>query len=399
MTKAGEGPGLIVPLAALMGLLSLSLDVYLPVLPEVALDLELTTPTDSRAMLTVFLFGFGLGHLILAIVADSLPRRGVLLSALALYVAASLFCATAPTFPLLLAGRLVQGIAAAGPRVMAMAVARDTRSGPDLARLLSLVMMVFMAVPVVAPLIGQILAAVGGWRGVTLFLALAGVAMMAVCYMRLPETWPPERRRPVSSAALGDNLRRFFGTRATVGNTAVSGLVYGAMFGIIGVSPQIYAELYGVTTWFPLLFALTGASIAAASFINVRLIRRFGTAAVLLRASLILTLLAICFTWVSAAATPSLALFQAFLLLLMFTKGLVFANCNALALQPQGAIAGFASAILGAVTMITSAAAAQLIGGLYNGQLVTLLVAYSAACAASCLCVWVGNRKRVRINV
>ena len=89
----GEGPGLIVLLAALMGLLSLSLDVYLPVLPEVARDLELTTPTDSRAMLTVFLFGFGLGHLLLAIVADSLPRKAVLLSALALYVAATLFCA------------------------------------------------------------------------------------------------------------------------------------------------------------------------------------------------------------------------------------------------------------------------------------------------------------------
>lgn len=388
-----DGPLFVLFIAALMSVLSLSLDILLPVLPDISADLGLAEPARVRMILTMFIAAFGLGHLVMGLLADRFGRRVVLLGSLATFLITGLICAYANSFETLLAGRILQGFAAAGPRVIAVAIARDLRSGPALARALSLAMMIFMAGPIIAPILGEGVATIGGWRAVFVALCLMALPAFAVVLLALPETCPPDHRQALSRHQMTANLTRLARCPQTTGYTAICTLTYGIMFGVIGIAPIIYDQQFAITTGFAGYFATLGAGIAVAAFVNARLVMSLGSVRILRLGLMALTVIAAGFVVTCLVTQPPFWLFHLFILLLMSAKGLVFSNCNALAVDPHRAFAGFASAMIGGCTMLGSGILAQGIGGLYDGRITSLALTYMLVALLALAIAWMTGRR------
>ena len=388
-----DGSFFVLFIAALMSVLSLSLDILLPVLPDISVDFSHSDSAGVRSVLTVFMFAFGLGHLYAGLLADRYGRRPILVASLGIYILAGIFCAVAPSFEALLFGRFIQGLAAAGPRVIAVAILRDLRSGADLARTLSMAMMVFMAAPIIAPFIGEITAAIGGWRSVCAVLVGLAIPLLIIVQFFLPETCPPAQRARIRPALIQTNLRMMAASAQTLGNKAIATLIYGAMFGFFGIAPIIYGEVYGISIGFAGYFATFGAGIALAAFTNTRLLVQYAPARILTGALFAMTVIALFFLAACLYAKPSFWLFHLFMMALMYTKGLIFTNCNALAVEPHRDFAGLASSVIGGGTMLGSALIAHIFGGLYDGNVVLIAAVYCGIGALAILAALSSNRQ------
>lgn len=369
--------------AALMALNALAIDIMIPGLPDIQAAFGLDDPNRAQTVITAYLFGFGVGQLAMGVLSDRFGRRPVLLWGLAVYAAAAGFCIVAPSLEALLAARFVQGLGSAAPRVVAIAAVRDCYGGRRMARVMSLVMMVFMAVPVLAPSIGQLVLVFVDWHAVFVLLALYALVMIHICFRRLPETLRPEWRRPIRPDVIAQALGSIFGSRQTVGYTLSAGLFLAALFGFINSAQQVLGELLGLGRWFPLVFALVASAIAAASFVNSKLVGRLGMR-VLSHASVMLyTALAGLMALLEGVGLLGLYSFIPLLICSMLLVGLVFANFNSLAMEPQQHVAGVASSVVGSVTVLIGAGGGYLVGQAYDGTLGPLIYGFTGFGAAT----------------
>lgn len=373
----------VVMIAALMALNALAIDIMLPGLQEIGAALQVPDENDRQTVLSAYLLAFGLGQLLVGSLSDRFGRRPVLLGGLALYIVAAIVCAAAPSFEALLAGRALQGLASAAPRVVVTAVVRDCYSGRKMASVMSLAMMAFMTIPVLAPSIGQLVLLFGSWRAIFGLLAIYGIVMALWAWKRLPETLPAMSRRSASMRDIAAAGRRVVTTRKTLGYAVAGGLMFGANFGFIVSAQQIFTDVFALGHYFPLAFAAVAVTMSLSSFINSRLVGRLGMRTISRRAVGMFTAL--------AAALLTLAFFGllqlwAFMLLvggIMFLLGMVFSNFNALAMEPQGSDAGTASSFIGSVTTIMAALLGYVVGQAYNGTVVPLGIGYLTLGAAT----------------
>lgn len=362
--------------AALMALNALAIDVMLPALQDIGAALGVADPNGAQAILPVYLAGFGIGQLLIGSVSDRFGRRSVLLAGLVFYVAAAALCTLAPSFESLLVGRFVQGLASAAPRVVTISIVRDCYGGRRMASVLSLAMMFFLVVPVIAPAIGQAIVLVAPWRAIFALLVVYGIGMLVWTALRLPETLAPERRRAVGPRGLLAAFREVFGTRQTLGYALAGGTMFGAMFGFIVSAEQIFAELYGLGALFPLAFAAMALSMSLSSLINARLVGRLGMRRLSHGAVLTFTVLSLALLSLQLAGLLTLAPLMILLGGVMFLVGMIFSNFNALALEPMGHLAGTASSVFGSVTTLMAATLGGLIGQAYDGSVTPLVVGY-----------------------
>lgn len=362
--------------AALMALNALAIDVMLPALQDIGAALGVDDPNRAQAILPVYLAGFGLGQLLIGSISDRFGRRAVLIGGLVFYIAAAALCALAPSFEALLVGRFVQGLASAAPRVVTISIVRDCYGGRRMASVLSLAMMFFLVVPVIAPTIGQAIVLVAPWRAIFALLVVYGIGMLAWTALRLPETLAPERRRSVGPRQLLAAFREVFGTRQTFGYALAGGAMFGAMFGFIVSAEQIFAELYGLGALFPLAFAAMALSMSLSSLINSRLVGRLGMRRLSHGAVLVFTMLSLALLSLQLAGLLTLAPLMILLGGVMFLVGMIFSNFNALALEPMGHLAGTASSVFGSVTTLMAATLGGLIGQAYDGSVTPLVVGY-----------------------
>jgi DHA1 family bicyclomycin/chloramphenicol resistance-like MFS transporter len=387
-----DGPLFTLFIAALMGNLSLSLDIILPVMPQVAADYALDDPTRVRILLTVFVLTFGLGQMGVGILSDRYGRRPILGAAIGLYALASVLCALAPTFEMLVIGRGLQGLAAAGPRVIAVAIVRDRMSGAAMAKALSTAAMIFMLAPIVAPFVGEVTASIAGWRAVFVVLLLLALPILAVVLIALPETCPPDNRTRIKFSVIAANLTTLALSRQTVGNIAVSTLIYGAMFGFVGLAPFIYRDIYGVTSGFSAIFATFGLGIVGSAFINSRAVMRFGPAHMQRVALIFLTTVSTIFLGLTQIMAVPIWLFHLLILAIMAAKGMVYSNTNTLAVDPHARFAGLASSVVGGMAMLGSAVIAQLTGVFYDGDYSLVAKCYAGMGALATLISVLCNR-------
>jgi len=348
-------------LGAITALGPLSIDMYLPAFPHIAADFA-TTPSAIQASLSACILGLALGQLVVGPISDAVGRRRPLFAGLAAYALMSVLCALAPTAPLLVAARFAQGLAGSAALVIATAVARDLYHGAAAARFFSTLMLVMGLAPILAPVLGAQMLRLVPWHGIFLVLAAAGVALIAVMSRVLPETLPPENRRP---GGLGNALLGFAGVlrdRVFLGNAAVAGLAFGAMFAYIAGSPFVLQKIYGMSAQdFALVFGANALGLIALSQVNGRLVHRMGPR----RLSVIgLSLQVVGAAVLQAALLLGLGLWGvlAGLFLVVASQGLVAPNASAMALVNHGRNAGAASALLGTIRFLVGAAAAPLVG-------------------------------------
>lgn len=382
-------------MAALMAMNALAIDIMLPGLPAIQAAFGLTDPNQAQTVITAYLLGFGLGQLGAGVLADRYGRKPVLLGGVVLYGIAAVACLAAPAMSTLLIARFAQGLASAAPRVVAVAAVRDCYGGRRMAQVMSLVMMVFMAMPVLAPSIGQVVLLVSSWHAVFGLLAVYALVIFLICWRGLPETLHPEWRRPISAERVMDGLGSIFGSRQTVGYMLSAGTFFGAMFGFINSAEQVLVEVMGLGRWFTVVFALTASSIAVASFINSRLVERLGMRVLSHSAAIIFLGVALMMIGLDMAGLLTAWVFVPLLTAAMLFVGLIFANFNALAMEPQQHVAGIASSIVGAATVLIGAGNGYLIGQAFDGTARPLAIGFAISAGLTLAILLVTERGRL----
>lgn len=383
-------------MAALMASNALAIDAMLPALPAMGEALNVGEDNRRQLVITFYLLGFGAAQLLYGPLSDRFGRKGLLVGALLLYALFATASGLASSFTLLLAARALQGVAAAGTRVLVMAIVRDRYEGSGMARVMSLVMIVFMIVPVLAPAFGQGVLAIATWRHIFIGLGVYGAALALWSLMRLPETLKPEHRRALSFARVGEAAAITLSTRQSIGNTLALTLVMGALFAFINSIQQIVFDVFGRPDLLAIVFACIAGPMALSSYANSRLVMRHGSRRILLTGLVAFT----------AAATAHLALalfvgqtLWSFVLLLAATMalfGLIGANAGALAMEPLGHVAGTASSLQGLITTVGGALIGLGVGQQFNGTTLPFLTGFALCGAASlAVAVW-ANRPPCR---
>src|SRR5690606_25262847 len=248
-------PEFIGLMAALMALNALAIDVMLPALPYMGEALGVGSENERQFVIGAYMLGFGIAQLAIGPLSDRFGRRAPLLIGLVVYIFCAFAATFAPDFGVLLALRFVQGIGAAGTRVIATSVVRDCYSGRQMAEVMSLTFMVFMAVPIVAPGIGQIILLSGPWQHIFLFMAGLGAVFSLWAFFRLPETLDPANRRQLTVASILQGFRIVFTNRSAIFYGLAGMFLFGALFGFISSSQQVYVDIYGLGVYFPVAFA------------------------------------------------------------------------------------------------------------------------------------------------
>jgi DHA1 family bicyclomycin/chloramphenicol resistance-like MFS transporter len=353
---------LIVILGALTALGPLTVDTYLPALPSITRDLH-TTAAAAGLTLTGTLIGFALGQILLGPLSDRYGRRRPLLVSASLHIAASLLCAVAPNVAVLSALRVLQGLAASGAAVIALAVVRDVAKGRSFVVMMSRLLLVMGAAPVLAPTLGSQLLRWTQWRGVFVTLAGIAVVLLIVAGLGLPETLPPVRRLAggVRSglAAYGVLLQ----DRTFVGLALVAGLSMSAIFGYVGGAPFVMQQQYGLSIQqFGLVFGAGSFWLICGTQLNPRLVARWSSARVLGATLIVGTVAAAVMVLVADTQFGGLPGLLAPLWVVLGSIGVALPNSPALALNGHGDTAGTAAALLGAAQF----GVAGLVGPVYG---------------------------------
>jgi DHA1 family bicyclomycin/chloramphenicol resistance-like MFS transporter len=387
----------VVLMAILTSLTALSIDTVLPALPEIGRDLGVQRENDNQLVISLLILGMAMGQMIYGPLSDSTGRKPAMYAGIGLFIVGCLLSLSATHFPVLLAGRFLQGMGAAGPRVVTVALVRDQYAGRAMARVMSFIMAVFIIIPAIAPFLGQGILLVAHWRvifGMFLALALTAVIWFAV---RQPETLAMERRIPFSLKKILSALREICTTPVAFGYTIASGLIFGAFVGYLSSAQQIFQAQYGLGTRFPLYFAVVALAIGSASIVNTRFVMRYGMRVLTSRSSLGLSLLSAVFFTVAFLweGHPPLWMLMTYLLPAFFCVGILFGNMNASAMEPLGHIAGVGAAAVGSVSAFISVSLGTLIGQAYNDTILPLVGGFALlGSAAMAVMHWTEARRR-----
>jgi DHA1 family bicyclomycin/chloramphenicol resistance-like MFS transporter len=394
-TKRKSDPSLVefvIIISLMMSLTALSIDAMLPALPQIGSDLQVQNVNDRQLVVSAIFLGLAVGQLFFGPLSDKTGRKPAIYGGLSLFIFGSLISVFAISFPMMLVGRLLQGAGVSAPRAVGLALVRDRYEGRSMARVMSFVMTVFILVPMIAPSLGQGILLFSGWR--TIFGSFVLLAIITLIWfgLRMPETLAPENRAPLSLRRIGRATIEIIKIRPALGYTIIAGLVSGAHLGYLSSAQQIFQEQYGLGELFPIYFAIIALAIGLASFLNARLVMRFGMRS-LVRWSLLFMLgLTVVVLGISllAAGQPPLWFLMAYLMLTFFCVGILFGNNNALAMQPLGHIAGIGAAIVGSLSTLLSVPLGVMIGRSYNGTILPLIAGIAILAGLSLLVVrWV----------
>lgn len=364
--KFGE---FVVVIASIMALNPLAMDIMLPALPHIGAAFKVPDANHLQTVLSVFLLGFGVAQFAMGPLSDRYGRRPILLGGMAVYCAASVLALFAPSFEILLLARLLQGVGTAATRVIAVSIVRDCYAGGRMASVMSLAIMVFISVPVIAPSFGQALMVLTEWRGIFVVLMLYGLLTLAWSAWRMPETLPVAKRRSLAIRDVLYAYRQTVSHRQTLGYGLAAGILQGALFAFVFTSQQVFTEIFHLGPYLPLAFASIAFGVAAASFFNSRVVHRLGMRAISHGALLGFVTAGAAMLLAVAMGFMPLWLFIALSMLMMFAFGLMFSNFTALAMEPQGHIAGTASSLYGTLTTLLGIAIGTVIGQHYDGTL------------------------------
>lgn len=342
----------ILLMAALSALDAFSIDAMIPALAQISSDLDIVVDNHRQFIITAIFIGFAAGVLIYGFVADRYGRRRPVLVGFCIYSVGSLLCITADSLSTLMIGRVLQGLGAAGPYILSIAIVRDLYHGRDMSQILSLIMMVFIGVPMIAPFVGQGVMLLAGWRSIFGVLAVYSVVTLIWFWSRQPETLLPKHRQPLTLNKVKHSITEVLSNRQTLRYLFAMAAIFGAFMAYLSTAQQILQGMYGLNTSFPLVFACLASLFGIGSFFNSRWVHSIGSArlihwalsAIVVASSLYLS------TGLITELLPPLWFHLGYLSIVMFCMALLFGNTMSLALEPMGHIAGSASSVVNSMS-------------------------------------------------
>ncbi len=379
---AFQGPGFmefVALIALLMGMTAFSIDNLLPAFGAIRADFALDNPNHVQVMVYAYLIGIGGAQFFYGSISDVLGRRPILFAGLAIYAAGSLLALFTRDFDVLIVARLIQGTGAAAGRVLAIAIVRDRFEGRDMARIMSLSMMVFLTVPIIAPALGSLILLFGSWHLIFVAMLLLALALFVWFGVRMPETLHPEYRIPFSLRSIGKAAMLTLTTRRSVGYAVAIGLMMGSLMAYVGSASQVFqTDVYRLGNLFPIAFAAVAGIMAVASFLNASLVHRLGMRR--LSHAGILGFIAAGALMVASSliwdGKPPLILFCALVAAGQFLFALTVPNFNSMAMEPLGAVAGTASSFIGGFTTLMAAVLGFVVGSHFDGTVMPLSLGY-----------------------
>ena len=381
--------------AALMSLNALAIDIMLPGLQEMGASLGVENENHRQYVISAYFAGMAAALLPYGPASDRFGRRGPVLFGLAIYVAAAVGAAFVESFEAMLALRFVQGVGAASTRVIAVSMVRDCFGGRQMAETMSLIFMVFMVIPVVAPSIGQVMLFVGDWRFIFVAMGIIGAVIALWTVLRMPETLHPQDRRPFTLASIGKAFAIVLTNRFSLLYTLASTAVFGSLFAFINSAQQIYVGIYDLGVWFPILFAIVAGFMALSSYLNSRLVVRVGMRRLSHGALTGFILMSgVWFLWSLGGhlpITPFVVLFA----IIMFQFGWIGSNFNAIAMEPLGHIAGSAASVQGFIQTLGGGLVGALIGQAFDGTTTPLAAGFFGLGIVALALVAIAERGRL----
>lgn len=382
-------------IAALISLGALGIDTMLPALPAIGSALHAPSENARQLVITAFVVGFGVAQIVHGPLSDRFGRRPTLIVSLLIYVVANVLCAISQSFALLLAARVLGGVAIAATRVSTVAIVRDCFQGRAMARVMSIAFLVFMIVPILAPAFGAGVLLLGNWR--VIFWVVGGVALAVIAWFawRMPETLHPEDRLPLSPARIASGWRLALTDRLSLGYTLAATALQGALYGYLSSIQQVMADTFGRPRLLVLVFAVCGAVMACSNLTNARLVVRVGTRRLSHGAVLVLLVASTIHLVTALTGHETLTSFVVLQAIALGCFGLAGANFAAMAMENMGHIAGTASSVQGFASVTLGGVIGALIGQAYDGTTVPLACGFTVAGVAALACVLVTERGRL----
>ena len=385
----------IVLIASLMALNALAIDIMVPALDDIGAAFSLANENDQQLVLFSYVLGFGTPQLVWGPISDRYGRRALLLMSLIGYGLCGLLCVYASSFYGLLAARFIMGVFAAAGRVVAVSVVRDVYAGRGMAEIMSFIMMVFMAAPILAPAIGQLILTAAPWPWIFYVLVIYSAVIAVWSITRLPETLPPEERLPLSFSSAFGAYGKVLKTRVACGYVLASGVLFGGLFAFIFSIEQVMREVFDEGARLGLWFALVSIGLAVSNFVNAMLVKRVGMRRISHIATLVFTVLSLVALFVMWKFGPVFPVFMTLMLMIFSMVGMIGPNFNAIAMEPLGEIAGTASAALGFATTTIAGLFGYLVSSQYDGTVLPLLTGFAALGVLSLIVLLITEKGRL----
>ena len=365
-------------MASLMSIVALSIDALLPALPDIGTSLGVTNPNDNQLLITMIFLGLGFGQLVFGPLSDSFGRKPTVFAGFVVFIVASIICVTTKSFEMMILGRVLQGVGLSSPRSLTISMIRDSYSGNYMAKIVSIVVMFFLLVPVIAPTLGTFLLHFYNWESIFYFNLMFGTGIMFWFWIRQPETLPKERRIKFTSHIFMDGVKEFFKFNEAIAFTLVSGFITGSFMVYLSTSQQIFEIQYNLAEMFPYIFASLSISIGLATYLNSTLVVKFGMMRIAFVGTMAYTTVSILYVFLFWSGTnPSIYILIGFFALQFFAVGFIFGNLRALAMQPLGHIAGIGAAINGFISTVMAVPIANYIGSFVETSVLPLFIGFS----------------------
>ena len=379
-------------MAIVVATVAFSIDAMLPALPQIGAALSPDNLNNAQLIITSFVLGMGIGTMFTGPLSDAYGRKPVMIAGAVVYVVGCGLAWAAQSLELMLAARVLMGLGASGPRVVAMALVRDIYQGRDMARIMSFVMAVFALVPALAPTLGHFIILGFGWRAIFAAFMLFSVITLLWLLIRQPETLMPENRRALSIRALYTATVEMFAHRTARLSIAVQTLVFGILFIVLSSTQQVFDVTFGQGAHFHYWFGGIAILAASASLLNARLVMRLGMRAIIKAMLTIQIGITLAMIAVTAIDGPYWLAFGTYVIWVtgnFFQAGLTIGNLNALAMEDMGHIAGLAASIIAAISTIGAVLIAAPIALMFDGTPMPMAV---GALVAASIALWLTTK-------
>ena len=364
-------------MAFLMSNVALAIDAILPGLSNIGQSLNNSDPTDLQLIITMIFLGIGFGQLIFGTISDSFGRKPIVYVGVGIFIIASIISLMATNLTTMLIGRVLQGIGLSAPRSICISIIRDSYSGDHMARIMSFVSVIFILVPMFAPIIGQLILVYFNWEAIFIFQIFFVLVTVVWFAARQKETLLKQNRIRFSKTIFMDGAKEFFRHKTSVVYTFISGFITGAFMVYLSASSQIFQEQYGLKNEFAYIFAALALVLGIATFLNGSLVLRFGMKKLANAALYFYILSPLIYSIIFFnSPNPNLSVLLFFLSIQFLSTGFVFGNISSLAMQPIGHIAGIGAAINGFLATFIAVPIAIFIGQFISGSVLPLFIGF-----------------------
>ena len=357
---------------------ALSIDSILPALSIMSTEFGVNQGNDRQFIVTSIFLGFAFGVMVFGVASDSFGRKRPIYVGFGIFFIGTLVAVFATSFTMLLVGRALQGFGAAGPQVIPTAITRDLYKGRGMAEVMSLIMMVFMLVPTVAPLLGQSIMLLTNWQGIFVMLAIFGLFALTWFSIRLPETLPPQQRVPFSFKQILSSVKVVLANKRAVKFTIAEGLTFAAVLAYLSMAQQVFQEHFQLGQRFPLYFGALAVVMMFSAYVNSRVVEKLGMHWLVIRAALVLFVASsvyLSFILLSDSPVPFWS-FMLYASIAYFCLGILFGNMHSLAMEEVGHVAGVAASIIGSLSTLIAIAIAAFIGSYYNDSVTPIVLGF-----------------------